>query len=189
MCHLSIVYQTFTLFVFQVNPLESHKATVQMYSSRRAKLMHVDYCDKFRFKHPFCADKFTNHGSAKLHELLRACVLAIILPSATWTPSPSFVIFQSTSTPTAPQLTSVNSRLLLATARDGQRSSSLGGSVTVTSPRAETWTWTHASVKRNIQIGHICIKINLSFFNLYKMISYFFSLTSLCPAQAIKLTK
>lgn len=69
-----------------------------------------------------------------------------VLPLATWTPS--FVIFQSTSTPTAPQLTSVSSMLLLATARGGQCSSSLGGSVTVTSPRVETWK--HANTKRNI---------------------------------------
>lgn len=69
-----------------------------------------------------------------------------VLPLATWTPS--FVIFQSTSTPTAPQLTSVSSRLLLATARGGQCSSSLGGSVTVTSPRVETWK--HANTKQNI---------------------------------------
>lgn len=48
------------------------------------------------------------------------------------------MIFQSTSTSTEPQLTSVSSRLWLATTSVGQCSSSLGGSVTRTSPCAET---------------------------------------------------
>lgn len=59
-----------------------------------------------------------------------------ILPLATWTPC--LVIFQSTSTSTEPQLKSLSLRLWLATTSVGQRSSSLGGSVTRTSPCAET---------------------------------------------------
>lgn len=104
----------------------------------------VHYCEEFRCQHHFFDYNFTDKLSVRCSEVACWCVI----PLATCTPS--FVIFQSTSTPRAPQLTSVNSRLLLATARVGQRTSSLGGSVTITSPRADTWT--HVDMKLNIQI-------------------------------------
>lgn len=117
-------------------------------------------------------------------EVLWCCVL----PLATWTPS--FVIFQSTSTPTAPQLTSVNSRLLLATARVGQRSSSLGGTVTVTSPRAETWKLVNIKAKY-----YAMLKTRLqNTLNIEEKLVVFWKcckeskVTSLCPAQANTLT-